>query len=99
LNTWQGTLAEVIVNQKSAGIIAWEPHELNITPWIKNGYNEITVKIYGSLTNLFGPRHEYTAGISPPHSVYNIPDKQPLGNQYHSNDYGLYKPFEIIEVR
>ena len=36
---WYGSVTEVIVNNKSAGIIAWSPNELDITDKIKEGYN------------------------------------------------------------
>ncbi len=54
LNQWNGTLAEVLVNGASAGLIMWPPYELNISSGLKTGENEIVVKVTGSLKNTFG---------------------------------------------
>ena len=57
LNSWVGAVAEIIVNDNQAGLIAWPPYELDITNNIKGGKNKISVNIYGTLKNLLGPHH------------------------------------------
>ncbi len=99
LNQWRGTVAEVTVNGENAGIIGWEPYELDISDWIKNGRNEVEVKVIGSLKNLLGPHHNNpTYGLVTPWSFFYAPDHQPPGLSYHVLDYGLLEDFEIISL-
>jgi hypothetical protein len=97
LNRWRGTVAEVLVNGESAGIIGWEPYELDISDLIKKGRNEVEVKVTGSLKNLLGPHHNNpTYGLVTPWSFFYAPDNQPPGTAYHLLDYGLLEDFEIL---
>ncbi len=47
-----GDQAQVVVNGKPCGIIAWEPLEVDITDAVKSGDNEIVVRVANSLQNL-----------------------------------------------
>lgn len=47
----------VKVNGKNAGVLLWPPYEINITPYVKNGSNEITLEMTNTLRNLLGPHH------------------------------------------
>lgn len=97
LNKWNGTVAEVIVNGNQAGIIAWEPEELDITELLSEGENEITVRVVGSLKNTFGEFYrEEKSWIYGPHGWNNAPQHQPGFEQYFLNDYGLFEPFELL---
>ncbi len=97
LNKWNGTIAEVLVNGESAGIIGWKPYELNISKWVKDGRNEVEIEVTGSLKNLLGPHHNNpTYGLVTPWSFFYAPDHQPPGDSYHQLDYGLFNDFEII---
>ena len=85
------------MNGESSGIIGWEPYELDISDWIRNGRNEVEVKVTGSLKNLLGPHHnDPTYGLVTPWSFFYAPDHQPPGTAYHLVDYGLMEDFEII---
>lgn len=96
LPSWNGTLAEIIVNEKSAGLIAWHPHHLDIIDLVKNGNNKIEVKVFGSLKNLLGPHHNHpTKGFVTPWSFFYAPTNQPPGMEYDLNDYGLFSDFQI----
>jgi hypothetical protein len=96
LPSWRGTVAEIIVNKEHAGIIAWPPYQLDISNWIKQGDNEVEVKIYGSLKNLLGPHHNQpTRGFVTPWSFFYGPDHQPSGAEYDLNDYGLMQDFQL----
>jgi len=87
----------VFINGESAGIIGWKPYELEISKWIKEGRNEVEVKVTGSLKNLLGPHHNNPAyGHVTPWSFFFAPDHQPPGNTYHQLDYGLLEDFEIF---
>lgn len=45
-------MAEVIINGNRAGILPWEPWEVDITPFIKSGENEIEIRVTNSMLNL-----------------------------------------------
>jgi hypothetical protein len=98
LNNWSGTVAEVLVNNQEAEIIAWEPEELDITELLSEGENEITVRVVGSLKNTFGEFYrEKTNWIYGPHGWNNAPEHQPGFDSYYIPDYGLFEPFELLK--
>ncbi|MGQ9620703.1 MAG: glycosyl hydrolase [Bacteroidales bacterium] len=96
VSDWEGTVAEVFVNRKKAGIIAFLPFESDITPFISAGKNKIEVKITGSLRNLLGPHHNNPPeGISSPWSWRNV-KICPSGKEYRLYDYGLQSDYTLI---
>jgi hypothetical protein len=96
LGKWNGTVAEVYVNGTKAGIIGYDPYQLNITPYLKEGTNNIEVSIIGSLKNLLGPHYKNPApGLASPGHWKNI--KEPLsGSAYQMIDYGLMEDFVLL---
>ena len=100
LKKWNGSLAEVFVNGQSAGLIAWQPYELDVTSLLKEGENEIAVKITGSLKNTFGFFYQKNDNwIFGPHSWNNAPKKIPEASAYFLMDYGIFEPFELVKVK
>ena len=99
LNKWKGTVTEVFVNNRSAGIIAFDPFELNITPYLTRGNNFIEVRVTGSLKNLLGPHHKNPAPglVSPWH--WKGVDKIVSGKDYQLIDYGLLEDFIILQAQ
>jgi len=96
---WNGSVASVFVNGQLAGLIAWQPDELDVTSWLKEGDNEITVKITGSLKNTFGFFYEQNDGwIFGPWSWNNAPAEIPAAAAYFLMDYGLMLPFKLVKV-
>lgn len=99
LNQWNGSMAEVWVNGEVAGLIAWKPYELDVTPLLKDGANEIAVKIIGSLKNTFGFFYNKNdSWIFGPHSWNAAPEKIPDSSAYYLVDYGLFEPFKLVRV-
>lgn len=97
LNNWEGTVAEVRVNDTLAGVIGWQPFETDVTDFLKEGKNEVEVIVYGSLKNLLGPHHFVKReGIVTPWSFKFAPEEQPAGTDYHLLDYGLMEDFSIM---
>ncbi|HPP75911.1 MAG TPA: hypothetical protein PLU88_12390, partial [Armatimonadota bacterium] len=45
-------MAEVLVNVKQAGVLPWEPWQAEITDFIKEGTNEIEIRVVNSMHNL-----------------------------------------------
>lgn len=50
-------LAKLFINGNPVKSILWAPFEVDITEYVVNGRNEITLQLYGSNRNLFGPHH------------------------------------------
>ena len=99
LNKWNGVLAEVYVNDKKAGMIAYPPYELNITRFIGKGKNEISVNVIGSLKNTFGYFYKHPhRWINGPGDWDTAPDKIPGIGQYFLMDYGLTEPYSVIHM-
>jgi len=53
-----GTCARVLVNGRQAGIIGWQPHEVDVTELV-TGHQSVTltVEVVGHRRNAFGPLH------------------------------------------
>jgi len=60
LPTLDAAMAHVRVNGADAGSILWAPYELDVTPHVTDGENEIEVELVGTLRNLLGPHHRST---------------------------------------
>ncbi|MBI4890803.1 MAG: hypothetical protein HY821_09290, partial [Acidobacteria bacterium] len=100
LGQWAGTVAEVKVNGKSAGIIGAQPYELEIGPLVKTGENMVEVVVYGSLKNTLGPHHgKINRGLTGPGSFRSAPAQMPAGRQYDQLDYGLMEEFQVAELK
>ncbi len=98
LGAWHGTVAEIAVNGKSAGVIGWQPYELDITGLVRNGSNRVEVIVYGSLKNLLGPHHgKIVKGLVSPGSFRPAPAKPPAGSAYDLEGYGLMEEFHVIQ--
>jgi hypothetical protein len=99
LNKWSGTVAEVIVNDKVAPVIAFPPYESDITGLIKPGSNKIQVKVTGSLKNLMGPHfNNPRPGLVSPGSFRNV-KSYPAGKDYQLIDYGLMEDYTLINMK
>jgi hypothetical protein len=100
LGKWDGTVAEVRVNGKSAGIIGWQPFEVPIDGLVKSGRNEIQVLVTGSLRNLLGPHHgNISRGMASPGNVRNAPATMPPGTGYAQLPYGLMEDFTVVRMQ
>ncbi len=93
---WKGSVAEVFVNGNSAGLIAWQPYELDITPSIRDGENEIVVEVTGSLKNTFGLFYKKDVSwIYGPTAWNHAPEHTPAASEYVIPHYGLFEPFGV----
>jgi hypothetical protein len=100
LNRWNGSVAEVLVNGQTAGLIAWQPNELDLTSFLKEGSNDITIKVTGSLKNTFGFFYKKNEGfIFGPGSWNDAPEKAPDASGYFLMDYGMMEPFDLVQVK
>ena len=95
LDEWNGTVAEVLVNGRSAGTISVEPYSIDVSGLLRKGENTVAVKVVGSNKNLLGPFHNNPEpGIVGPWHFRNV-KKYPSGKDYHQLDYGLMKDFSV----
>ncbi len=100
LKKWKGSISEVWVNGNLAGLISWQPGELDVSPFLNEGENEVVVKVCGSLKNTFGFfYHRNDSWIFGPHSWNEAPDKIPAASEYFLMDYGLFEPFELVQLQ
>ncbi len=97
LGDWNGVVADVRVNGKSAGYIAFAPFELDVADHIRAGDNEISVVVYGSLKNPLGPHHgNPPLGQAWPGAFQNgAKGRIPAGAEYSVVDYGLRDDFTL----
>jgi hypothetical protein len=100
LGKWAGTVAEVRVNGKSAGIIGWQPFELPLGSLVTDGENVVEVLVTGSLKNLLGPHHgKIEPGLVSPGSFRHAPAAMPPGSAYDRLPYGLLEDFQVVQSK
>jgi hypothetical protein len=96
---WYGATARVMVNGNGAGFIISAPWSVEVTKFVKQGKNDISVQVYGTPKNLLGPHHAgRLRGSAWPGSFHQSPANQPSGSAYDVIGYGLFEPFELISV-
>ncbi|MFH1941508.1 MAG: glycosyl hydrolase [bacterium] len=98
LGKWFGAVAEVFINGESAGFIAFNPLELDVSEKLREGSNRIRVVVYGTLKNTLGPHHN-NPGLGtawPGHFQRGAEGGRPSGSKYSIVDYGLFEDFSVI---
>lgn len=55
INDYCGAALRVLVNGVEAGVLGWEPYEIELSPWLRSGSNELTVEVIGHRRNSHGP--------------------------------------------
>ncbi len=100
LGEWKGSFAEVAINGKPVGIIAFRPFELDVTEYVTPGTNHIAVIVYGTLKNTLGPHHGNPPLGRARTNVFLVGAKDgcPPGSQYNTGGYGLMDDFQFVEV-
>lgn len=97
LPAWQGTVAEILIDERCKGIIHSMPYEFKVH--IPSGKYRVTVNIIGSNRNTIGPHHYFTTpGVVKPKNFKMAPETQPPGVQYNLLDYGLMSDFNIYKL-
>jgi hypothetical protein len=54
---YRGVAVRVLVNGESAGIMAWEPNEVDVTDLLGQGSTDIRIEVIGHRRNSHGPLH------------------------------------------
>jgi len=84
------TVVSATVNGSYAGFIGMEGgHSLKIGKLLKEGDNEITLRVCASFRNLYGPHLEYR--IFEPYAWYFESDKEYTADEYSFSEYGLFE--------
>ncbi len=101
LPAWYGSVAEVVVNGRSAGYIGFAPWQCDVTKHVVAGANTIEVQVIGTLKNALGPHHAGTvAGTASPTLFHQAPETgPPPGKEYDTIGYGLFEPFALEQTR
>jgi len=90
------TCMSLLVNGKDAGLVGADgKNEKEISAHLRQGENEIVLRVCGSLKNLLGPHHAASnlRGTAWPAMWRSAPRfKQPAPDQYDLIDYGLITP-------
>jgi hypothetical protein len=98
LGKWGGSVAEVKVNGKSAGIVGWQPHEADIGGLTHAGENRIEVTVSGTLRNLLGPHFGAgSCGSVSPGSWRTAPAAPPSPANYDLDAYGLMEDLQVFQ--
>lgn len=66
-------LTRIYVNGREAGVLPWAPYSSDITEYLLDGENEISVKLYSGNRNLLGPHHNLGESYSvAPSTFYGL---------------------------
>jgi len=95
---WKGCCIRVLVNGQDAGIIAWQPHEIDITPFVKSGTNDIRIELITSRRNAFGPLHQANPENKWTGPFEFITSGDRWTEEYNLKPHGLFAP-PVIEMR
>lgn len=92
LGEWSGSLAEVLLDGKRAGLIAWQPWSAELP--VPAGKHQLAIRVVSTPRNVFGPFHNRTKPRMRawPAAWADFPAHQPAGQAYDLLDYGLFSP-------
>ena len=96
MGRWNGSVAQVFVNGKKAGIVMGQTDEPDLTSLLQTGRNTVSVRIIGTLKNLYGPHNNKENGLMGPGSWAGAGEQRP-GSAYQVIPYGLMEPYGIVE--
>ena len=72
-------LSKVYINDMLAKVLPWAPYDVDISDFVKEGDNKITVQLFAGNRNLLGPHH-YIQGESYSVSPLTFTDKPGWGD-------------------
>ncbi|MBC7958255.1 MAG: hypothetical protein H7X94_00175 [Vallitaleaceae bacterium] len=50
-------MAKVMINDKPAGVLCWQPYVIDVTDLLEEGPNKVSLQLFASNRNLLGPHH------------------------------------------
>jgi hypothetical protein len=89
LGEWSGSLVEVLLDGKRAGLLGWPPYSLAVPA--AAGKHQLALRVVSTPRNTFGPYHHPTKPRMRawPAAWAVFPDHQPAGSAYDVVEYGL----------
>lgn len=89
LGDFDATVVSASVNGSYAGFVGMEGGRfLDIAKYLREGENEITLRVCASLRNLYGPHVEYKDHS--PYEWFFTPDHEYTADEYEFSRYGLF---------
>lgn len=97
LSDWRGSVAEVRVNGHPANYLWHPPYLCEVTEFLRKGWNQVEVRVIGTLKNTLGPHHNGPGlGSAWPGMFQKGPDSgPPPPDAYATVGYGLFQPFIV----
>ena len=92
---WNGSVAEVWVNDRKVGVIFSDPYTLDITPYLTKGGNHVELRVVGSMQNFIGPHHRAYDGYVGP-NCWEV-DSPKKASEYRLTPFGLQSDFTLYE--
>jgi hypothetical protein len=88
INKLDAMFLNLTVNDCKAGTIGWNPMEIDITKYIRQGNNNLVIELVSSCRNALGPHHlvRPEPKFINPNSFY---DKEKWDNQYYFLPFGI----------
>ncbi|MCC7358140.1 MAG: hypothetical protein IT317_01600 [Anaerolineales bacterium] len=83
------TVAEVSLNGRTAGTLAWPPHHLDVTALAAPGRNRLEIKLVNSLHNLLGPWHNPVGEVPAPIHWHAWRNAESWTDDYYFKPFGL----------
>jgi len=93
-----GILYKVRVNGRPAGKILWRPFEIELTPHLKSGRNELEIEVVASRQNTHGPLHEREGDDLIGCGPNNFQEEHVVRPELSLFDYGLLAGAELVRV-
>ncbi|KPK65735.1 MAG: hypothetical protein AMK73_02150 [Planctomycetes bacterium SM23_32] len=82
---FRGACARVLVDGREAGVIGWQPHELEVTDLLpREGQARLAVEVVGHRRNAFGPLHHAES-----HPRWTGPETFVTAGEQWQDDYNL----------
>ncbi len=91
-----GILYKVRLNGRDAGSMLWQPFEIDLTPLVGKGVNELEIEVVSSLQNSWGPLHEPTGDDNQWCGPNAFEVDSQLRPELSLFDYGLLGGAEIV---
>jgi hypothetical protein len=96
LSNAQSCLCRALVNGEEAGLVAWQPWRVDITPFVKTGSNRLEIEVVGTLRNTMGPLHHKAGDNLPWVGPEQFVDEENWTDEYNFVPYGLMGEPAII---
>ena len=99
LPKYAAACVRILVDGKSAGVIAWPPHEADITDLLTGEKQELGIQVISSRRNSFGPLHRVPPAGQPTGPPSFVTAGPAWTDDYSLVPYGLLAPPKLIVRR